>query len=715
MLKQFLFTLLLRFIYSQDCILEVPDDPLNTGLFKTWYISTKEGSDITCSQLIPQTASFVEATIFNIPTKSFYIYNPLVLDKGTTSILPILPGNITNDDIVVLHFGTNSNSLSLISQPHNCLTCKPSLVEANCVQGINNSNFGQFSYCNAENFFNTVNQNCNIPLVDKTILGDECPTVRSFTIVDQDQSDNVVTQYILTDNDIVAQDTPENRLFLESKNETLKFIQNGSDERILILVSNSIGCKPLTAPDFINKNILKSSLVLNELQSKFNSKDTGLIPSNNPMVLVDNLPSLEKINAYRIGVNQPIITSLDEASTLPYCINMDKFALPFFYKYQSLLESAISPNDDTANNLLNFLAFRFVNSWTILNCTQLTNFSSRLIVYFDENNVVISNNLNSIFQQTTSTIPTTTTSIPTTTNIYSKSFCGYDANTINCNLPCLSGKSIDCGDPLLYCYMAENLCNPKNQTYSKNFCGININNIDCNLPCFNGQNIECHIPGYYCYVGDTICYQTTTPIVDTTTPIVDTTTPIVDTTTPIVDTTTPIVDTTTPIVDTTTPIVDTTTPIIDTTTQIVDTTTPIIDTTTPIVDTTTPIVDTTTPIVDTTTPIVDTTNSKTSKTSITTTNSKTSITTTKLLTTKAVTTSSKNISLNYCGVDEFNIDCNIPCPNGQNIECGKPNLFCFVENTLCPLPEPVINNSNNLKLSILSFILISIILVFSLF
>jgi len=665
MLKQFLFTLLLRFIYSQDCILEVPDDPLNTGLFKTWYISTKEGSDITCSQLVPQTASFVEATIFNIPTKSFYIYNPLVLDKGTTSILPILPANITNDDIVVLHFGTNSNSLSLISQPHNCLTCKPSLVEANCVQGINNSNFGQFSYCNAENFFNTVNQNCNIPLVDKTILGDECPTVRSFTIVDQDQSDNVVTQYILTDNDIVAQDTPENRLFLESKNETLKFIQNGSDERILILVSNAIGCKPLTAPDFINKNILKSSLVLNELQSKFNSKDTGLIPSNNPMVLVDNLPSLEKINAYRIGVNQPIITSLDEASTLPYCINMDKFALPFFYKYQSLLESAISPNDDTANNLLNFLAFRFVNSWTILNCTQLTNFSSRLIVYFGENNVVISNNLNSIFQSTTS-IPTTTSTIPTT-NIYSKSFCGYDANTINCNQPCSSGKSIECGDPLLYCYMAENLCNPKNQTYSKNFCGINLNNIDCNLPCFNGQNIECHIPGYYCYVGDTICYQTTTPIVDTTTPIVDTTTPIVDTTTPIVDTTTPIVDTTTPIVDTTTQIVDRTT-------QIVYTTTP--------------------------TPFINTTNSKTS------------ITTTKLLTTKEVTTSSKNISLNYCGVDEFNIDCNIPCPNGQNIECGKPNLFCFVANTLCPLPEQVINNSNNLKLSILSLIiLISIILV----
>ena len=680
--------------------------------------------------MVQQTASFVEATIFNIPTKSFYIYNPLVLDKGNTSVLPIIPSNITNDDIVVLHFGTNSNSLSLISQPHNCLTCTPSLIEGNCIQGINNSNFGQFSYCNADNFFKIVNQNCNIPVVDKTILRDECPTVRSFTIVDQDQSDNVVTQYILTDNNIVAQDTPENRLFLESKNDTLKFIQNGSDERLLILVSNAIRCKPLTAPDLINKNIFISSLVLNELQSKFNNKDTGLIPVNNPMVLVDNLPSLEKINAYRIGVNQPIIKSLDEASTLPYCINMDKFALPFFYKYRTFLENASSPNNDTANNLLNFLAFRFVNSWTILNCIQLTNFSSRLIVYFDENNVSISNNLNSIFQtptSSTSLIPTS--SLIPTINIYSKSFCGYDASTINCNLPCHSGKSIECGDPLLYCYMAENLCIPTNQTYSKNFCGININNIDCNLPCFSGQNIECRIPGYYCYVADTICYTTTTtPIIDTTTPIpiIDTTTTIIDTTTTLnVDTTTtiPIIDTTTtiPIIDTTTTIIDTTPPIIFNTTTppvIFNTTPPVIfNTTTPVIfNTTTPIVDTTTPPVifnTTTTPVIF--NTTTTPVIFNTTTPIFNTTTTPVI--FNITTSSRNISLNYCGKDEFNIECLIPCPNGQNIECGKPDLFCFVANTLCPLTtppsiEPVINNSEILEISIFSYliILISIIL-----
>ena len=100
MLKRFLFILLVQFIYCQDCILEVPDDPLNKGLFKTWYVSTKEGSDTPCSQLIQQTASFVEAMIFNTLTKSFYVYNPLVLDKGTVSVLPIIPGNITKDDSI---------------------------------------------------------------------------------------------------------------------------------------------------------------------------------------------------------------------------------------------------------------------------------------------------------------------------------------------------------------------------------------------------------------------------------------------------------------------------------------------------------------------------------------------------------------------------------------------------------------------------------------
>ena len=128
MLKRFLFILLVQFIYCQDCILEVPDDPLNKGLFKTWYVSTKEGSDTPCSQLVPETASFVEAMIYNIPSKSFYVYNPLVLDKGTLSVLPIVPGNITKDDIIVLHFGTNSNSLSLVSQPSNCSTCISSLI-----------------------------------------------------------------------------------------------------------------------------------------------------------------------------------------------------------------------------------------------------------------------------------------------------------------------------------------------------------------------------------------------------------------------------------------------------------------------------------------------------------------------------------------------------------------------------------------------------------
>jgi len=76
------------------------------------------------------------------------------------------------------------------------------LTDNHCVNGTRGSVFGQFSYCNAVAFFAATNG-----AIDRRLLhvphrgmgndGRLCPTVRSFSIVDQDQSDNLPVTYLV--------------------------------------------------------------------------------------------------------------------------------------------------------------------------------------------------------------------------------------------------------------------------------------------------------------------------------------------------------------------------------------------------------------------------------------------------------------------------------------------------------------------------------------
>jgi len=71
-----------------------------------------------------------------------------------------------------------------------------------CVNGHRGSLFSQFSYCNAVEFFEAANAAVAAgklvipPLGTGRPDGQLCPSVRSFTVVDQDQSDNVPTNYL---------------------------------------------------------------------------------------------------------------------------------------------------------------------------------------------------------------------------------------------------------------------------------------------------------------------------------------------------------------------------------------------------------------------------------------------------------------------------------------------------------------------------------------
>src|SRR5206468_2767807 len=110
--------------------------------------------------------------------------------------------------VVALWFGSNGNTLTL--QDSN-----GSLQAGQCVNGVNGSIFGQFSYCNAPAFFRVANQ----AMLAKKLVppglgiakdGRPCPSVRDFSVVDQDQSDNVTTTYLVTANGEVAQMTTAN-------------------------------------------------------------------------------------------------------------------------------------------------------------------------------------------------------------------------------------------------------------------------------------------------------------------------------------------------------------------------------------------------------------------------------------------------------------------------------------------------------------------------
>ena len=569
--------LLSSFIYSQDCLLQVPNDPLNTGLFKPWFLSTNPISQLPCSQAIIGSEVFVEATIFDITNNSFFVYNPLVVDMGTVPAIPINVGALPQNNIVVIHIGSNGNSVTLT--PTIDINNINSLFNGNCINGLVNSVFGQVAYCNAFNFFNQVNQNINnglliIPPIGNTILGDICPTIRSFSVVDQDQSDNVITQYILTTNNIVAQDTDANRAILN----ILRILTNGSDNRLLEkFIDVAVGCKPFTAADLIDPCCtFRTSMALNEIQANLNSPaliTTALVPSIDPMTLLNGMQCLQKTNLYRIGVNQPPLAALNDTINMNYCTQMSIKAVEFFILHQNELLNTPSPVNN-ANNLLNFLANRFFNSWTNLNCQILTGLPSPITVTI-VNNTVISNNLiANITTAIPTTIPTTVpTTIPTTiptsiptiipttipTQTLSTSInwyttisnipvittsgifpgtlpmttmatSSYNVNITSSGAPTTSGSNTTSnGTPTM---TSSNMTSSSaittpttsitsipminitdipmiNITY---VCGISINNVNCSMPCFNGLNSDCISANFTCFNVTNMC-NVTTPLI----------------------------------------------------------------------------------------------------------------------------------------------------------------------------------------------------------
>jgi hypothetical protein len=244
-----------------------------------------------------------------------------------------------------------------------------------CVQGVGTSQFGQVAFCNAQPFFAAANSaisagKLKVPALGTARDGKPCPTVRDFSVVDQDQSDNTPVDYLVGAEGTIAQDTPRNRAALPRATS----VGNGSDEGLLSRrVDAALGCTPWTAPDLADATHAQRlpALPLNELQAAANqAAPVALVPANDPFVLVDGSPNLAKLNAYRAGVDQPAAASLPAADTGAYCRNLLQTGVARVIQDSSLTMAAPSPFPAMANNLYNFLGLRLSGTWDLLGCAE---------------------------------------------------------------------------------------------------------------------------------------------------------------------------------------------------------------------------------------------------------------------------------------------------------------------------------------------------------
>lgn len=341
-----------------NCILLVPTNPLSAQGLATPYRLLPP-----CHEANQATAAFVQGAIIDPATGVISIYNPLVVDQGTQPAVqpqPPFGGQIPQGDIVALWFGFNGNTLNLQGN---------GVQQGNCVDGL-----VQFAYCNAPAFFQAVNQNHQVKmpaLGTSQVDGQMCPTVRDFSIVDQDQSDNTPTTYLVTTTGQTAQNTAANRAALGTN-----LAKNPSDERLLTLVDAAIGCTPYEAPDLADNGNPVPALPLNELQAAASqAAPSALVPANDPFVLAKGQPNLQQLNTYRLGVDQQPAASLADASTTAYCSNLLQIAPARLALDMPYTKAKPSPDPAVASNLFAFLAQRFVFTFENqgLNCTGLLN------------------------------------------------------------------------------------------------------------------------------------------------------------------------------------------------------------------------------------------------------------------------------------------------------------------------------------------------------
>jgi hypothetical protein len=220
--------------------------------------------------------------------------------------------------------------------------------------------------------------------------GQICPTIRDFFVVDMDQSDNVVTTYLVS-NGRIFQDTLANRAALNTT--AVRILSNASDNRLLsIQLAAALGCPPWMALDMAQPGAMLPALALNEIQAKYRqAPPMANVPLTDPMVRLNGQPSLDKVNIYREGVFQsPALTSAD-ADPYTYCRNMYYTAPQRLLSNAMRFSSLLSPDPTVANSFYAFMTQRFATSFGPdgLNCQTLLQVPSPVTVIRNQAGIAV--------------------------------------------------------------------------------------------------------------------------------------------------------------------------------------------------------------------------------------------------------------------------------------------------------------------------------------
>ena len=347
--------------------------------------------------------AFVQATILNPATGALSVYEPLVITQGTTpAVAPTVP-TLPAGAVVTIDFGFNGTNLTQVG------ATPPALAQGRCVNGLGRVGLRPGLVLQRDG------------LLPRRIAGGggwhagragdghgheggrvACPTVRNFNMIDQDQSDNVTSIYLVTANGQTAQFNAANAANLAGATKAV----NGSDNALISdFLDPTLGCTSFTAPDLSQAGTPSTSQALNELSAAKNqTAPVALVPENDEMTLVNNAFSVTKTNLYRSNVGQAPVSAANDAADSPanYCQNMVNVQTPFLQNNQTLLATGTSPVPAVGTNLLTFLANRLFMSFTNLNC-QNFGLTNPVTVTLDGNGVATAATFNVTQQQATAT------------------------------------------------------------------------------------------------------------------------------------------------------------------------------------------------------------------------------------------------------------------------------------------------------------------------
>jgi hypothetical protein len=402
-----------------NCDIIVPANPMSAQGLATPYLLTGPGgmtpAQSGCTMAnAANLGAFVQATILNTQTGQLYVYDPLVITQGTTPAaaptVPTMPAHY----MATIDFGFNGTILTQVGATANALR------QGDCVNGQGASAFGQVSFCNGTNFFNEAFRleregKVKVPSEGTSAkivasggnlgTGQDCPTVRNFDMIDQDQSDNVTSQYLLNPaTGQTAQNTTSNAANLTGTT----LLTNGSDNALIdLFLDPTLGCTPFMAPDLGNNNQPGTSQALDELLAAKNQPAiTALVPENDEMTLDANGNfDAAKTNMYRAEVGQVPINGQNNRADSPamYCQNMVNIQTSFLAANQTQLATGTSPVPAVGNNLFTFMANRLSMSFTNLNC-QNFGLTNPVTVTLDGNGVGVAATFNTTQQTATTTV-----------------------------------------------------------------------------------------------------------------------------------------------------------------------------------------------------------------------------------------------------------------------------------------------------------------------